>query len=382
MRIRMRKTVQKRLKIRINKNSIHTFDVVARLRETVDSCGFRLTVVVATRRDPSMKIEKKLSLLVASLILVLFLLNVTSAIVTDLGIEDPLTTSRNSVFSPSDTIEFLETTIQLAGTPGLSNWYTSDVTVTFLVSGTVLEFTTAYSYDNTNWISYDGPFVESKEGYTTIYYNSTDSEGYAEATKETTIQIDKTAPEISLDTERIPGDGVLVTITVIEDVSPISDIGYILDEGEIKRYAPFPISTEGTHSVYYWAEDAAGNKIDKLDSVEVVIGPAITPTEVSYTGDISGVYSDPINLEAKLIDLLTGVPIPGKWIVFSVGAQTESAFTDSEGIAVSTLVIDQPAGIYDVIASFEGDEEYLASSVTHEFTICLLYTSPSPRDRS
>ena len=31
--------------------------------------------------------------------------------------------------------------------------------------------------------------------------------------------------------------------------------------------------------------------------------------------------------------------------------------------------MDQPAGIYDVTASFEGDEEYLASSVTHEFTI-------------
>ena len=316
-----------------------------------------------------MNTERKLSLLVVSLTLVLVLLNATSVIGTEMGVEDSLTTSRNSVFSPSNGISTLETTIVLTGTLSPTNWYTSDVTVTFLVDGVNPEFTTAYSYDNENWLSYDGPFVESKEGYTTIYYNSTDSVGSTETTKDTTFRIDKTAPELLLETERIPGEGVNVTITAIEEGSGLTDIGYILDGGDIKRYAPFLISIEGTHSVYYWAEDVAGNSIYKLDYIEVIFAPAIASTEVSYTGDTAGVYSDPITLEASLIDVLTGLPIPDKWIVFTFGVETVSAVTDSEGIAVSTLVVDQPAGIYDVTASFEGDEEYLASSVTHEFTI-------------
>ena len=259
-----------------------------------------------------MNTERKLSLLVVSLTLVLVLLNATSAIGTEMGVEDSLTTSRDSVFSPSNGISTLETTIVLTGTLSPTNWYTSDVTVTFLVDGVNPEFTTAYSYDNENWLSYDGPFVESKEGYTTIYYNSTDSVGSTETTKDTTFRIDKTAPELLLETERIPGEGVNVTITAIEEGSGLTDIGYILDGGDIKRYAPFLISIEGTHSVYYWAEDVAGNSIYKLDYIEVIFAPAIASTEVSYTGDTAGVYSDPITLEASLIDVLTGLPIPDK----------------------------------------------------------------------
>jgi hypothetical protein len=362
--------VSEKLKIRINKKKNRTVEVVARLRETVDSCGLRLTVVVATGRNPLMKAEKKLCLFVASLALVLVLLNVAPAVVSVPGVDGSLAASRNASFSLSQISAFPETTIDLAGTPGTSNWYTSDVTVTFLVSGTEPEFTTAYSYDNENWISYDAPFFESREGTTTIYYNSTDSVGNIEDTKSTTIQIDKTAPTLFLETERVPGIGVNVTIVAIEEVSYLVDIGYSLDGGRWLRYPGFILLiNEGTQPIHYRAKDAAGNLISKLDYIEVVIEPAITPTEITFAGDTSGVYSDPINLEAMLLDALTGVPIPGKWIVFTVGAQTVSAMTDSEGIAVSSLILDQPAGIYDVTASFEGDDEYLASSVTFEFTI-------------
>ncbi|MHA2080159.1 MAG: hypothetical protein ACW99H_03330, partial [Candidatus Thorarchaeota archaeon] len=216
MRILM---VSEKLKIRINKKKNRTVEVVARLRETVDSCGLRLTVVVATGRNPLMKAEKKLCLFVASLALVLVLLNVAPAVVSVPGVDGSLAASRNASFSLSQISAFPETTIDLAGTPGTSNWYTSDVTVTFLVSGTEPEFTTAYSYDNENWISYDAPFFESREGTTTIYYNSTYSVINIQHTKSTTIQIDKTAPTLFLETERVPGIGVSVTIVAIEEVS-------------------------------------------------------------------------------------------------------------------------------------------------------------------
>ncbi len=302
--------------------------------------------------------------------LVLFLLNATSTIATEIGVGDSLTTSRNRVFSPSNGISSLETTMDLSGILGMSNWYTSDVTVTFLVDGVNPEFTTAYSFDSVNWIPYVGSFVVATEGITTIYYNSTDSVGSIEETKVSSIQIDKTPPRLTLETESIPGDGVLVTIVAIEDVSYLVDIGYSLDGGRWLRYpGPFLLTEEGVHPVYYRATDIAGNTVSLLDYVEVIMAPAITSTEVSYMGDTAGVYSDPVTLEAVLFDMLTGVPIPDKLIVFTVGTQSVSAMTDSDGIAVTTLVLDQPAGIYDVTASFEGDEDYLASSVTQEFAL-------------
>ena len=323
-----------------------------------------------------MNTEKKLCLIIASLAMLLVLVNVAPAVVSISGVEGVPTNSQNSDFLLSDTASPPETTMELTGTLGLSNWYTSDVTVTLLVTGLEFvigpepEFTTAYSFDNMNWISYVAPFVVTVEGVTTIYYNSTDSIGSIEDTKIATIQIDKTPPKLTLETEPIPGEGVLVTISAVEEVSYLVDIGYSLDGGRWLRYpGPILLTEEGIQPVYYRAADVAGNSISLVDYVKVIIAPAIIPTEVSYTGDTAGVYSDPITLEASLIDVLTGLPIPGKWIVFTVGTQTISAMTDSEGIASGILVLDQPAGIYGVSASFDGDNEYLASSTSSEFLL-------------
>ena len=187
-----------------------------------------------------MNAERKLCLLVTSLTLVLVLLNAAPSVVSNPGVNGSLVASRNVNFSLSAATAAPETTMDLTGTLGTNNWYTSDVTVTFLVSGSEPEFTTAYSYDNLNWISYDGPFVLSAEGITTIYFNSTDSVGSVEDTKSADIQIDKTAPELFLETERIPGLGVNVTIVVIEEVSYLIDIGYSLDGKHWLRYPGRP----------------------------------------------------------------------------------------------------------------------------------------------
>jgi len=262
------------------------------------------------------------------------------------------------------------TVIDTAETKNLNNWYNSDVTVSFVVSGPQPDFTTTYSFDNLNWVPYTGPFTISSEGYNTVYYNSTDSVGNIEKTKTEIIQIDKTAPEINLETKIIPGEGVLVSLSIDEKVSYYTNFGYSLDGKSWTRYGePFLLTKEGSQPVYYEAVDAADNVASKLEYVEVAILPAASSTEVAYTGDLSGVYSDPINFEATLIDVLSGMPIPDKWIVFTVGTQTVSALTNFEGVATSTLVLDQPAGVYEVSASFTGDDNYLTSSATHEFVI-------------
>lgn len=313
-----------------------------------------------------MNAEKKVCLFLASLTLVLILLSASPAVVSTHGI----TSSPSSEFSPSAVTAPPETSIDLTGTLGLNNWFTTDVTVTFTVIGAEPEFTTAYSFDLTSWVLYTGPFVISTEGSTTLYYNSTDGVGRIEETKKVTLQIDKAAPELTLETEAVPGQGVLVTLTVIEDVSYLVDLGYSLDGVRWLRYpGPILLTDEGIQPFYYRALDAAGNTVSKLDYIEVVIPPEITPTEVTYTGDTSGVYSDPINLEAVLIETLTGLPIADRLIVFTVGSQTASAVTDADGVASTTLILDQPAGLYEVTAVFEGDEQYLDSSASSEFTL-------------
>lgn len=317
-----------------------------------------------------MNIEKKACLLLVSLMLVLVFLNVAPAIVSVPGVDDSLVVTKDNDFSISQEIEPLETIIELIGTHGLGEWYISDVTVTFFVLSSAPSFTTAYSYDGENWITYTSAFVVSSEGDTTVYYNSTDIFGFVEDTKETTIRIDKTPPELTFETESIPGQGTQVTLGAIELGSGLSSIGYSLDGGRLERYGgPFIISVEGLHTIFYQAQDYAGNIMFTTVTLEVVIVPTAVPTAVIYSGDTSGVYSDPITLEAQLIDVQNGVPLANRLITFIIGTQTTTALTDSEGFASSELVLDQPAGIYTVSASFEGDAEYLASSASTEFVL-------------
>jgi hypothetical protein len=316
-----------------------------------------------------MNTEKKLCLFVTSLALVLVLLSTAPMIVPVLGNDRAPAMTHDTGFFLSAAPSPPKTTIALGGTLGYENWYISDVPVTLTVLDPALEYTTAYSYDNKTWITYDDPFVVTNEGETKIYYNSTYAGVDPEKTGVLSFKIDKTPPVLTLETEVVPGEGVLVTLTAEDTLSGFRDMGYSLDGKTWPRYAPFLLSDVGLQPVWYKARDIAGNEIIKLDYVEVIILPATSPTEVTYSGDKTGVYSDLVNLEAKLIDVVTGMPIPDKWIVFTLGTQTVSALTDIDGIATSVLVLDQPEGIYDVSASFGGDESYLASSATEEFVV-------------
>ena len=319
--------------------------------------------------------ERKLFLLVMSFAILLFLLNAGPVTKPITEASNPLASSRTTHYYPSDGISQFGTTIQLVGTEGLNGWYTSNVTVTLSVQSSVSGVTTAYSYDNVVWHSYTGPFNISAEGTTTLYYNSTDSSGLVEDTKMATIKIDKTPPDLTLETLIIPGKGVNVTITAIDEVSTVTDTAYKENGGRWTRYLyPVALTEEGTVSFHYRAMDEAGNLVEKLEKIEVVILPAMGETEISYTGDTMGVYSDPVNLEASLTDSLTGLPVAGKSIEFTVGAQTATALTDTEGLASATLVLNQPAGTYTVSASFAGDEGYLASSDSSEFLLSKEYS--------
>ncbi|MHA2065807.1 MAG: LamG-like jellyroll fold domain-containing protein, partial [Candidatus Thorarchaeota archaeon] len=93
-------------------------------------------------------------------------------------------------------------------------------------------------------------------------------------------------------------------------------------------------------------------------------------TILTYTGDISGQYSDSITVSAQLAELDAEVgDLSGKTISFTIGTQTTTAITDAAGFAQSTITLDQPSGAYTVESVFAGDAWYLGSSDSDDFTI-------------
>jgi M6 family metalloprotease-like protein len=94
-------------------------------------------------------------------------------------------------------------------------------------------------------------------------------------------------------------------------------------------------------------------------------------TTLTYTGATTADYSDPASLRAVLTDTATGQPISGMSIDLAVGTQSThpDAVSDAAGSADATIVIDQPSGSVDAIATFAGDGTYLGSTEKAAFSI-------------
>ncbi|MHA2211339.1 MAG: PKD domain-containing protein [Candidatus Thorarchaeota archaeon] len=172
------------------------------------------------------------------------------------------------------------------------------------------------------------------------------------------IYISSTATQIELsaeDAEMPHGSGVNIIQYQIDSTDSAGWITYTV---------PFTVDVIDTHTIYYRSIDNVGN-VEVEQSVEVVVNASELiyldePIEVLRSTHVD-VYSDPAYLQARLIDIATQLPIPGKTIHFAVGSQTGCTTTDSDGYAILEIVLDQQAETYPVVAWFDKDEEYLAS---------------------
>src|SRR5260370_10990273 len=106
-------------------------------------------------------------------------------------------------------------------------------------------------------------------------------------------------------------------------------------------------------------------------------------SQVTYTGATTSHYHDPATVSAALTDPADGTPIAGKTITFSLGNGSDSCSgtTDGTGNASCTLTPSQ-TGSQNIVASFAGDADYLASSATQTFSITpeettMAYTGPT-----
>jgi hypothetical protein len=91
-------------------------------------------------------------------------------------------------------------------------------------------------------------------------------------------------------------------------------------------------------------------------------------TTLTYTGPNTANSSKTVALSATVVDDL-GQPVAGRVVTFTLGTQSISATTDSSGVAVATIKLNQKHGTYTVSASYGGDGKYIASSDSRSFVI-------------
>jgi hypothetical protein len=95
-------------------------------------------------------------------------------------------------------------------------------------------------------------------------------------------------------------------------------------------------------------------------------------SSLTYTGATTSDYNDAATVSAILKTSAGGTPISGKTVTFQLdsggGTETCSSVTVA-GVASCSIIPFEPPGLYTVSASFAGDSDYGASSVSSPFTI-------------
>ncbi len=180
------------------------------------------------------------------------------------------------------------TTLNLSGTLGNNSWFTSDVQVNLTATdnkdGSGVN-TTEYSFNNTTWNIYTAPFNMSSEGIVMIYYRSVDNAGNIESTKNQTVKIDKTVPEVSINTpingSYVLNQTVIVNWAVNDSVSGIASVTATVPNGTAINTA-----TVGIKNFSVDATDNAGNQVNKTLTYDVVNSytPPSTPGHYSSSG--------------------------------------------------------------------------------------------------
>jgi hypothetical protein len=148
----------------------------------------------------------------------------------------------------------------LTGTVGNSSWYKSAVTVSLSASDSNGIKATYYKIDTASTYStYTGPISVSTNGKHTVYFYSVDTKNYAETAKSVPVWVDKTAPTTTVTTKG--STTVTVTLKATDSTSGLDKIYYKIDGAATYSVytAPFTVTGKGSHIVYFYAVDKAGN---------------------------------------------------------------------------------------------------------------------------
>lgn len=107
----------------------------------------------------------------------------------------------------------------------------------------------------------------------------------------------------------------------------------------------------------------AGNALYNAATRDASFLVRLKDTSVTYTGAVSGGPNKTITLSGIVKDA-SGTPLPGVTVNFQLGTQSATATTDANGIAATSLKLNQKNGTYTVTASYDGTPGRYAASAT------------------
>jgi ABC-type transport system substrate-binding protein len=265
-------------------------------------------------------------------------------------------------------------TLDPSSPTGSNGWYFSSVTMSLSPSDATSGVSQTFHRVNSGTAeSYDSPVLFSTDGLYEVEYWSVDSAGNPEQVNTISFRIDQSEPITTLMIQE-PSYGLDPTyvktttdfiLDADDETSKVAWIEYRIDGTGWMTYSdPFRVTTFGPHDVDYRSVDYAGN-VEEYQTVSIVVNAA----SLTYLYATTGEYSDEVILRTSMIDMATEQPIDGKTILFTIGDQSVTGTTENGGVASAAIILDQPAGLYTVTASFVKDADYMAASVSTGFII-------------
>jgi parallel beta-helix repeat protein len=185
------------------------------------------------------------------------------------------------------------TTVELNGTMGTNNWYTSSVvTVTLSATDTFSgNESTWYQLDAGSEQLYSVPFTVSGEGQHMASYYSLDQAGNVENITTIIFKMDTVAPATIYIVDGVIGNqgwyvtNVTVTLTANDTISGVNYTKYKLNEGIWMDYTePFDVTEDGTYTLSYYSIDLAGNN-ETTKQMSFQIQHDITPPVTTHDFD-------------------------------------------------------------------------------------------------
>jgi hypothetical protein len=267
------------------------------------------------------------------------------------------------IADPKDFVDSIPpvTTISVDGTV-VNGWYFSDVAVTLSATDnrSGVDRTEYRLGDSGDWSVYTGPVTLTQEGIMNFQYRSVDKAGNVEATKQQTVQIDKTSPVTTASIDGTLKNGwyssdVTVTMSAYDNLSGVARTEYrIGNSGDWNIYTgPVLMTQEGTYTVQYRSTDKAGN-VEDVRQQTVQIDKTPPDFSLIVNGNVlndGGSFDDYLPLTFKVSDNLSGmayaqISVGGS--VYAIDLKTQPSIdidlAGKAGSYTATIIAEDIAG--------------------------------------
>ncbi|TNJ66387.1 hypothetical protein FE784_10440 [Paenibacillus hemerocallicola] len=195
----------------------------------------------------------------------------------------------------------------------LRGWYTSPVSIAFECADAMSGVAACEP----------GVVIQDEGSNISVTGSAADNAGNGAVASVTGIRVDRTAPVTSDDAPASPVNrDVTVTLTGADSLSGVLSTYYRANGSETQIGSAITLVSEGSHSLTYWSEDAAGN-VESPRSATVVIDKT---KPVTTDNAPSGIVSQDVSVTLSPTDNFTGT-ITTHYKIDGGATQTGRSFT-------------------------------------------------------